>query len=734
MDTVTLTIDGIEIKAKKGEKILWAALDNGIYIPNLCAIRDAEEPSASCRLCFVEIEGRPNPVTSCTEPVGLGMVVYTKTPRVERLRRAAFELLIANHDVDCRNCAKNRHCELQKIAAFLKVKLKPERFRKTLRQLPIDYSSPFFIRDPNKCVLCGKCVWVCNEHVGAGVIDFTFRGFDAVIAPFGGGPIIESRCESCGECVAICPVGALVPKNLKFPSQEVKTICPYCSVGCGIYLGTDDKGTIVNIRGDEESPVNKGSLCGKGRFAIAGMVHHPERLTSPLIRQNGELVETSWDEALKFVGSNLAKYRGSQFGLISSAEGSNEENYLLQKFARTVMETNNIDSCPPLQLSQSLGGAMANHISDIDSAACILAIGTDATVTHPIIGWGIRRAVRKGAKLIVANPDEIELCRHATLWLRHSPGSDVTLLMGMMHTILDEGLADWSFIEEQCEGFDAFQESVHNFEPKFVEQVTGVPSELLAEAARIYATVKPATIIYAPDDSDNALAIANLAMLTGNIGLYRLHGQNNAQGTYDMGLVPDFYPGYQPVADPKARQKFEAAWGCRLNPNPELNLDEIIRAAQRGEIRALYTIGANPIATMADAEQVKQALEKLDFFIVQDLFLTETARLAHIVLPAASFAEKDGTFTNVERRVQRVRKAIEPIGDAKPDWWIICQIAERLGGKGFDFAHPSQIMDEIAALTPIYSDISYERLEQEGFLCPYSLGEGKRFRFYKSPN
>ena len=736
MDTVNLTIDGIPVEARKGEKVLWAALDAGIYIPNLCAIREAEQPFAGCRLCFVEIEGRPAPVTACTEEVAEGMVVHTETPRVGRLRRTSAELLIAAHHVDCRACAKNRHCELQKIAAALGIKLKPQRFRKTVKSLPIDSSNPFFLYDPNKCVVCGKCVWACSERSGADAIDFAFRGFDSVIRPFASQPLIASRCESGGECVAICPVGALVAKDFKWATQEVETICPYCGVGCGIYLGIE-KGAIVSVRGNHHSPVNQGSLCVKGRFGIAEFVHHPERLVSPLIRQNGRLVQVSWQEALELIADRLANYKGKKFGLISSAKCSNEDNYVMQKFARVVMGSNNIDvysrlchAPSPVALRQSPGrGATSNPISDIDDAACIFVIGANPTASHPIIGQRLRRAARKGAKLIVANPRQIELCRHASLWLQHRPGSDVALLMGMMRVIVDEELADWSFIEQQCENFAPFADSLRDFDLKSVERVTAVPQELLIEAARTYASQKPGTILYASGitqhihGSDNVAAIANLAMLTGS-GMSPLQGQNNAQGACDMGALPDFYPGYQPVVDPEVNSKFEAAWGDRLNSTPGLSLGEMLHASHQGSLKALYIAGANPMLTMADAQYVQQALERVEFLIVQDLFLTETAQLAHVVLPAASFAEKDGTFTNTESRVQRVRQAIEPIGSAKPDWWIASQIARKLRAQGFDFEHTGQIMEEIARLTPSYGGISYSRLEEESVYTE-GLAHGK---------
>ncbi len=372
---------------------------------------------------------------------------------------------------------------------------------------------------------------------------------------------------------------------------------------------------------------------------------------------------------------------------------------------------------------------MTNSINEICDAACILAIGTNTTAAHPVIGLEIKKAVRNGGKLIVANPREIELCRFADLWLQHRPGTDVALLMGMMKVIVDEGLLDSSFIKERCENFDAFKESLNNFNLDFVERITGVPSEKVVEAARLYSTNSPATILYAmgitqhSHGTDNVLATANLAMLTGNMGkpstgVNPLRGQNNVQGACDLGALPNVYPGYQAITIPAIKEKFETAWGCSLSATPGLTLTEIIDAAGEGQIKAIYLIGENPVLSDPDAKHVREALGKLEFLVVQDIFLSETAQLADVVLPAASFAEKDGTFTNTERRIQRVRKAIEPIGNSKTDWWITCQIAKRMKVNGFDFDHPYQIMDEIARLTPSYGGISYERLEDGGLQWP----------------
>jgi len=731
METIRLTIDGQEVEARRGVTVLEAAQAAGIYIPTLCSDPDLE-PYGACRLCIVEIEGMRGLPPACTTPAADGMVVHTETPAVNKVRHTTVELLIADHPSDCLTCPKNQQCDLQKVAAYLGVT--QQRFRKTTRLLPIDTSNPFFDRDLNYCILCGKCVRICDEVLGVGAITLAFRGYASKVVTFDDGLLLDSNCVSCGECVAHCPVGALAVKDAKPPTREVATTCPYCGVGCGIYLGIRNE-QVIGVRGNREG-VNKGSLCVKGRFGIAEFVHHPERLTTPLIRRNGELTEASWDEALDLVASKLAKYSPDEVAVVSSAKCTNEENYVIQKLARVVLGTNNVDHCARLchastvaGLGQSFGaGAMTNSINEIGDAGCILAIGTNTTSAHPVIGLQVVKAVRNGAKLIVANPRQIDLVRLADLWLSHKPGTDVALLMGMMRVIVDEGLLDSAFIEARCENYDAFKESLKSFDLDTVEGITGVAKDKIAEAARIYATSKPSSILYAmgitqhSHGTDNVIATANLAMLTGNIGqpstgVNPLRGQNNVQGACDLGALPNVYPGYQAVANPAIREKFEAAWGCSLNPIPGLTLTEIFEAACQRQIKAIYLVGENPVLSEPCAHHMEE-LKEMDFFVVQDIFLSETAQMADVVLPAASFAEKDGTFTNTERRVQRVRKAIEPVGDSKPDWWITCQIARRMGSQGFDFEHPSQIMGEITSLTPSYGGISYSRLDNGGLQWP----------------
>jgi len=745
MDKITFTIDDQKITADKNKTILEAALENGIYIPHLCYHSDLE-PAGVCRLCMVDIERR-GLTTSCNTPIEHGMVVRTETPEVQKVRKVAAELLVLNHPFDCLVCEKNTNCELQRIANFIGIDEEYlAKLRKPSRSLPIDTSNPFFIYDPNRCVLCGICIRTCREIVGVSNLDFVSRGYNSIVSTFGHEPMLESRCVSCGECVVHCPVGSLKPKETPLPSREVKTICPYCGVGCGIVLGVRGS-RIVSSRGDTDNPINEGRLCVKGRFGHE-FVNHPDRLTTPLINKNGKFVEASWDEALDLIAEKFSMYRGDQFAVLSSAKCTNEDNYVMQKFTRAVMGTNTIDHCARLchapsvaGLAQSFGsGAMTNSIGEIKDAQCIFAIGTNTTSAHPVLAYDIKEAVRKGAKLIVANPREIDLLEYADLFLQHRPGTDVALLMGMMRVIVDEKLHDVDFISKRCENFDRFKESLSEFDLDFAERITGVPHEKIVEAAVTYATHKPAMLFYAmgitqhTHGTDNVLATSNIALLTGNVGrpssgVNPLRGQNNVQGACDLGALPNVYPGYQKVNLPQIHEKFEKAWNCTLSDVPGLTHTEIFDAILDGKIKVLYEMGENPALSEANAGHALKAFEHLEFFVVQDIFLTETAQYADVVLPAASYAEKDGTFTNTERRVQHVRKVIEPIGQSKPDWQIICEIAKRMKKSGFDFEQPSHIMDEIASLTPSYGGITYERIEVKGLQwpCPSITHEGTQF-------
>ena len=734
MNEINFTMDGLHLKAKKGDTILHAAFRNGIYIPNLCYHHDLK-PMGACRLCLVENEdGRL--ITSCETLVEEGMEVCTTSKRVESSREMVARLLIANHESECLTCAQNNQCKLQEIASFFGIENENiTDLRHSLLEVPVDESNPFFKRDLKKCVLCGVCVRTCRDRLGVSAIDFGFRGYETRITTLMDGPIKDSSCVSCGECVVACPVGALVPKENLKPSREVKTTCTYCGVGCGLYLGIR-AGKIISARGDPEHPLSKGNLCVKGRYGF-NFINHPDRLTKPLIKKDGQFEQVEWDEALEFAAQKLSKYGGDSFAAISSARCTNEENYLLQKLTRLGMGTNNVDnsarSChaPSVAaLAESLGsGAMSNSIDEIPNAKCLFLIGTNPTDSYPVLSMRIMDAVRNGAKIIVADPRDIDITRHADITIQHNPGTDVALIMGMIRVIIDEELMDKEFIQERCENFDELLESLENFDQETVEEITGVSPDKIRDAARLYATTEPAAIFYSlgitehSHGTDNVFALSNLALVTGNFGkpyagVNPIRGQNNVQGSCDMGCLPDSYPGYQKVHYPNVQQKFEKAWNSKLRPDVGLKMPEMMEAARKGEVKAMYIMGENPALSEPDCSNIVQALESTEFLIVQDLFMTETALRADLVLPGASFAEKDGTFANADRRVQRVRQAIKPVGDSKPDWQIIAEIAQKMGIEGFDYESSEDVAAEIASLAPIYGGMYYSCLEEDSKQWP----------------
>ncbi len=735
-EQVSLNIDDAEVTVPADTTILLAARSAGIDIPHLCYDPDLGlPPTSSCRLCLVEVEGARTFVPSCSYPVAAGMVVHTDTEEIREIRRVIVELLISDCPQDCMTCEACGDCDLQKYAYELGVK-GPEYLAAPISVEPVQ-DGPAIIYDRSKCILCGRCVEVCHNVEVTGAIDFLGRGFDTHIGLPPGLPRDQSVCTECGNCIDVCPTGALsfagaVGKGRAWELDRVVTTCPYCGVGCTLVLHTRNN-RVVKITGQPGLGVNQGRLCVKGRFGF-DFVNHEERLTKPLIRRNGELMPVSWDEALDFVTQRLTQIK-QEFGpdsiaAMSSAKCTNEENYIMQKFMRAVIGTNNVDHCARLchastvaGLAQAFGsGAMTNSIEDLDDAGAIFVIGSNTTECHPIIGAVIKRAAQRGVPLIVADPRLIELAELATVHLRHRSGTDVALINALMNVILSEGLADEQFIAERTEGFAEFRAAVEPYTPELAESITGVAADDIVRAARLYAQAPAAAIIYSmgitqhTTGTDNVLSLANLALLTGNLGkrgagVNPLRGQNNVQGACDLGALPNVFPGYQKVDDDEVRAKFEGAWGVSLPAGPGLTVVEMINAAADRELKALYVMGENPMLSDPDQTHVEKALRSLDLLIVQDIFLTETAQLADVVLPATLFAEKEGTFTNTERRVQRVRQALEPPGEARGDWQIICELARRMGYE-MSYSGAVAIQDEIASLTPSYGGITYDRLEQ----------------------
>ncbi|MEJ2108338.1 MAG: formate dehydrogenase subunit alpha [Acidobacteriota bacterium] len=752
MKPVSISIDDQNFTVPSNTTVLEACRMSGRDIPTLCDDPDLR-PYGACRLCIVQIEGVRGLPTSCTTPVRPGMVIKTNSEEINRVRRSIVEMMISRHPEDCLICEASDACQLLKLARRLNVqKTTIDRLRRRSRMRnPVDSSHPALLFDSDKCVLCGKCVRTCHEIAGIGAIDFAFRGDRSRISPFGAKPLAESICRSCGECTDRCPTGALRPAQFKSPEKEIRTLCPYCGVGCGLVLGIQDR-QIVRVRGDESSPVNRGELCVKGRFGV-DYVHHPDRLRKPLIRKNGfsktEILknpmdafrEAGWDEALNLVAGGfrniLSRYTAKAVGVISSAKCTNEDNYIVQKFARAVLGTNNVDHCARLchastvsAALESFGsGAMSNSIDDVDYADVVLVIGSNTTDCHPILGRKIMKAVKRGElELIVADPRSIDLAEMARVHLAHLPGTDVALLHGMMRHIIEKGLHDEVFIRERCEGYEAFLNSLEQYPLSSVSGITGVPQEKIREAAELFGNAPRGMVLYGMgitqhiSGTDNVKAVANLLLLTGNIGrrgtgFSPLRGQNNVQGSCDMGALPNVFPGYQSVSDPEARKKFEEEWERPLNPAPGFTLTEMFQKIHEKKLRAMYVVGENPALSEPDVRHARDGLARLDFLAVQDLFLTETAQMADVVLPAASFAEKNGTFTNTERRVQRVRKAFEPPGEAAADWRILAKISTRMGYV-MKYRSTDEIMNEIARLTPSYGGIRFSRLENGGIQWP----------------
>ena len=803
--TVTLSVNGQSISVPEGATVLDAINASETYISQLCKDPDMK-PIGACRTCLVQIDGVRGFPASCSVPAADGMAVNTESPEVMRIRSGIIELTMAmlpsGNDHRDNGPGSPNHATHQTVipaqagihndgvdygqlsVAARHHGIDSPRWQPRQRE-KTDESNPVFNIAMESCILCGRCAQACQDgHQFIGAIDFLGAGGGSRIGTFMDKPLVESICTTCGQCLSVCPTGAIHTKDIltaqdaKAPGRSntskentavsarsavknsIPTTCPYCGVGCGIKLQVNDRDEIFEVQDSPENLSSVGMLCVKGRFGY-GFAQSPERLTTPLIKEGGEFRPAGWDEALDLVADRLSRYRGLSFATLCSAKATNEDGYVQQKFSRLVMQSNNIDHCTRLchapsveAMLTSLGsGATSNSYTDYENAGCLFVIGCDPTSNHPVAASRMRRAVvERGAKLIVVNPRRIDMCDYADLWLRTLPGTDVALLNGIAKVILDEGLMDREFVTNRTEGFEEWAKVVDGYSPERVADITGVAAEDVRRAARLYAK-PPAPVGFTGDSgppgscliwgmgitqhtngTPNSHGLLNLALVAGQLGrpgsgVSPLRGQNNVQGCGDAGCLPNSLPGYQGLTK-DAVAKFQAAWGG--NPFPEtpgmVVTDMVASMKEPAGIKAMYITGENPLLSEPDLNHAEEMFRSLEFLVVQDIFLHETAQIADVVLPATSFAEKDGTFSNSERRVQRVRKGIAPRGGSRPDWEIISDLARRMCRNlelpfedQFNYGHPSEIFAEMARLTPIIAGISYDRLEREGGIqwpCP----------------
>jgi len=751
---VTLEIDGFEVTVPKGTSLMRAAMDAGIRVPKLCAT-DSLEPFGSCRLCMVEIEGRKGFPASCTTPAEAGMKVKTQTPKLQDLRKGVMELYISDHPLDCLTCSANGDCELQDMAGV--TGLRNVRYGVGGKLVDgvagahhcdskKDESNPYFSYDPSKCIVCNRCVRACEETQGTFALTISGRGFEARVSPGQDQAFMDSECVSCGACVQACPTATLQEKSviqLGQPEHSIITTCAYCGVGCG--FKAEMKGTqVVRMVPWKDGKANEGHSCVKGRFAW-GYATHQDRITKPMIRAaiTDPWVEVSWEVALNHAASEFrrlqAKYGKDAIGGITSSRCTNEETYLVQKLVRAAFGNNNVDTCARVchsptgyGLGQTLGtSAGTQTFKSVAHADVIMVIGANPSEAHPVFASRMKRRLRQGAKLIVIDPRRIDLVKSPHVQAAHhlqlKPGTNVAVISALAHVIVTEGLVDEAYVAERCDSksFREWREFVARVEnsPEALEAASGVPAAEVRAAARLYAKGGNAAIYYGlgvtehSQGSTMVMGIANLAMATGNVGregvgINPLRGQNNVQGSCDMGSFPHELPGYRHVSDSTVRAQFEAAWGVQINPEPGLRIPNMFDAALTGSFKGLYCEGEDIVQSDPNTQHVAAAMMAMECVVVQDIFLNETAKYAHVFLPGSSFLEKDGTFTNAERRISRVRKVMPPLA-GYADWEVTQKLAQALGYP-MHYAKPEEIMAEIAALTPTFAGVSYEKIERLG--------------------
>ncbi len=742
---VTLEIDGFQVTAPEGTSVMRAAASIGIEIPKLCAT-DSIEPFGSCRLCVVQIEGGRGMPASCTTPVAEGQKIVTQNKKLADVRRGIMELYISDHPLDCLTCSANGDCELQDMAGA--VGLREVRYNpiETHLNAKKDESNPYFTFDPTKCIVCSRCVRACEETQGTFALTIDGRGFDSKVSPSQNQPFMDSECVSCGACVQACPTATLMEKSVidnGVPEHAIVTTCAYCGVGCS--FRAEMKGEqVIRMVPHKDGKANHGHSCVKGRFAF-GYATHKDRITKPMIRASikDAWQEVSWEEAINHAASELkriqAKYGKDSIGGITSSRCTNEEVYIMQKLIRAGFGNNNVDTCARVchsptgyGLKQTFGESSGTQ--DFDSvmkADVVLVIGANPTDGHPVFASLMKKRLRQGAKLIVADPREIDLIKSPHIKTSHHlklrPSTNVALINALAYVVVTENLIDEAFVNERCEvasfaKWKTFVAQEHH-SPEASESITGVPASEVRAAARLYATANNAAIYYGlgvtehSQGSTMVIGIANLAMATGNLGhdgagVNPLRGQNNVQGSCDMGSFPHELPGYRHVSDPETHQLFEKAWHAKLNSEPGLRIPNMFEAALDSSFMGLYCEGEDIAQSDPDIKHVHSALRAMECVIVQDIFLNETAKFAHVFLPGASFLEKDGTFTNAERRISPVRRVMSPLAGYQD--WEVTQMLSNAMGYPMNYSHPSEIMDEIAQLTPSFKGVSYEKIDRLG--------------------
>ena len=740
MEAITITLNDVEVSGYPGMTILELARESGIEIPTLC--HDSHlTPTGACRICLVEEEHSAVLLPSCIAKIQPGMVVHTHSPRVQEHRKVILELMLSTHPDSCMVCDKGNRCELRKLAAEMGIGLVD------LKKIPqpgvIQEINPFIERDLSRCILCAKCIRADQELVVTGAIDYENRGFATRPATLNNVALENSECTFCGVCVALCPTGALMEKDRTLhgtSTDMVDSVCPFCGCGCPIQLEIKNN-RIVRVRPDTKSKTGNGTLCVRASYGY-DFVHSPERLTAPLLKVNGNFEKVTWKKALDFIAAEFTRIKedsgADSLAVFGSSKCTNEENYLLQRFTRSVLGTNNIDNGSRLYASPgrvalgwSIGFAgTTGSIDALERSQVILVIGANPSASAPVLEYALKRSVKfKGAMLLLINPLRTKLVPFAHLWLRPEIGTDVALLNAMAKVIIDEKLYDEEYVIRKTENFAALTSHLKNYSIDYAENITGISAGDIEKAARTFAAAERVSIVYGngitqqTNGANNVLALTNLAMLTGNIGrngggIMAIQRENNAQGACDTGSLPDFLPGYREVDDDRARKDFEVRWGTPLPVKPGLTGLEMFKEIETGKIKAMFIIGENPVASFPAPDSVKRALSSLGFLAVADLFLTGTARLANVVLPCAGFAEKEGTFTNFEGRVQRLNKAIEPPGESLPAWEIIGKLA-RIMGHPIGYSTTREITDEIEELIPFYqhsndSDIEIEEQFSDG--------------------